>query len=144
MKTIAKWALGGLMLASAAAATTAPASAGVAVGVNIGVPGVAVGVGYGSACYRPYVYRPAWCGGYPVYGSPLFINGAWYGGPVPYRYYGGARYFWLHDRWIADRDDFHRGFDGWYHRDWHQDHGWNDNRWHDNHQSWNGNHEWHR
>jgi hypothetical protein len=137
MKTIAKLALGGLMLAGAAAATTAPASAGVAVGVNIGVPGVAVGYGYGNPCYRPYWYRPAWCGGYPVYSAPLFVNGGWYTGPAYYRYYGGARYFWIRDRWIADRADFHRGFGGWYRgQDWHAVHGWyGHGGWHDNHGS---------
>ncbi len=147
MKTIAKLALGGLMLAGAAAATTAPASAGVSVGVNIGVPGVAVGYGYGNACHWPYRVRPAWCGGYPVYGAPLYVDGGRYGGPAYYRYEGGARYFWIHDRWIADRGDFHRPYDGWYRgRDWDHD------RWQDNHGGWHDQHNggqevhdgWHR
>jgi hypothetical protein len=116
MNTISKLALGGLMLAGAAAATTAPASAGVVVGVNFGVPGLAVyggyPYGYPNVCYRPYWYRPAWCGGYQVYGEPLFVDGGWYTSPVYYRYYGGARYFWLHNGWVADRDDFHRDFQG--------------------------------
>lgn len=154
MNTIAKLTLGGLMLAGAAAATTAPADAGVSVGVNLGVPGIAVGYGYGNPCYRPYAYRPGWCGGYPVYGAPLYINGGWYAGPAYYRYYGGARYFWIHDRWIADRDDFHRGYDGWYRgRDWHADHGWygDHDRGRNNHEGWHGQHDggdgndgWHR
>jgi hypothetical protein len=112
MNTISKLALGGLMLAGAAAATTAPANAGVAVGVNFGVPGFGVSYGYPNVCYRPYWYRPAWCGGYPVYGAPLYVDGGWYTSPVYYRYYGGQRYFWLHNRWIGDRDDFHRDFAG--------------------------------
>jgi hypothetical protein len=120
MKTLAKLVLGGLML-TAAAATAAPANAGVAVGVNIGVPGVAVGYGYGNPCYRPYAYRPAYCR-YPVYGGPLFVNGGWYREPIYYRYEGGARFFWLHNGWVRDRDDFHRGGHdgdgrGWHDRD---------------------------
>jgi hypothetical protein len=148
MKTIAKLALGGLMLAGAAAATTAPASAGVAVGVNIGVPGVAVGYGYGygNVCARPYWVRPAWCGGYPVYGAPLFVDGGWYRGPVYYRYTGGARYFWIHDRWLVDQGAFHRGYAGWYRgASWHEDHDWyaGHDRWQDHH-DWSGNHQgWH-
>jgi len=119
--------------------------------VNFGVPGVAVGYGYGNPCYRPYWYRPAWCGGYSVYGAPLFVDGGWYRGPVYSRYYGGARYFWIHNRWTADRDDFHRGYDGWYRgRNWSTDQGHDHDRWQDDRAS--GEHDggdvnhggWHR
>lgn len=120
MKSLAKLVLGGAMLAGAVAATVAPANAGVSVGVNLGVP---VAYGYGNPCFRPYYFRPAYCG-YPAYGGPIFIDGGWYRGPVNYRYYGGERYFWLHDRWMRDRDDFRRD------RDWHDRDG-NRGDWHD-------------
>jgi hypothetical protein len=112
MKTIAKLALGALMLTGTAAATAAPADAGVRVGISVGVPGIAVG--YGNPCYRPYAYRPGYC--YPAYSQPLFIDGGWYREPVNFRYYGGQRYFWIHNGWQRDRDDWHHDRDG--HGDW--------------------------
>jgi hypothetical protein len=105
MKTFAKIAMGALMLAGAALSVAVPANAGVAVGVTIGGPGVAVGVG--NPCFKPYRFRPAYCG-YPVYGQPLFVDGAWYRGPVYVRNVGGQRYFWVHDGWVRDRVAFHR------------------------------------
>ncbi|HEX4078644.1 MAG TPA: hypothetical protein VHX61_07205 [Rhizomicrobium sp.] len=105
MKAFSNIAMGGLMLAGAALGVAAPANAGVAVGVTVGGPGVAVGVG--SPCFKPYRFRPAYCG-YPVYGRPLFVDGAWYRGPVYVRTVGGERYFWLHDGWVRDRGTFHR------------------------------------
>jgi hypothetical protein len=104
MKTIAKLAFSGLMLAGAALATTAPASAGVS--VNIGLPGI--GIAVGNPCAGPFAYRPAYCG-YPVYGEPIFIDGGWYNGPVYYREFGGERYFWIHNGWMRDRVEFHPG-----------------------------------
>ena len=107
MKTITKLAFGAAMLVSAAATTAAPANAGVSIGLSVGVPGV--GIAYANPCYRPYWYRPAYCG-YQVYGQPIFVDGGWYRGPVYYRTYGGERYFWLHNQWTRDRDDFHRAY----------------------------------
>jgi hypothetical protein len=104
MKSLSKIAVGAAMLAASALGCAAPASAGVAVGVTVGVPGVAVGVG---PCYRPFRFRPAYCG-YPVYGAPLFVDGAWVRGPVYARTIGGERYFWLHNGWVRDRVAFHR------------------------------------
>lgn len=112
MKTLAKLALGGLMLAGTAAATAAPANAGVAVGVNVGLPGVAVAYGYGNPCYQPYWNRPFYCG-YRFYGAP-----------VEYRYYDGGRFGWTHDGFFRDRDGYrgdwqnHEVYDrGWHQRD---------------------------
>jgi hypothetical protein len=103
MKTIAKIALAAAMLAGAGLTTTVPASAGVEVGVTVGAPGVVVG----NPCVRPFRFRPAYCG-YPVYGQPLFVDGAWYRGPVYVRNVGGARFFWVHNGWVRDRVAFHR------------------------------------
>lgn len=105
MKTIAKIAVSAAMLAGAALATTAPASAGVSVGVSVGAPGVVVGVG--NPCYRPFRFRPAYCG-YPVYGQPLYVDGVWYRGPVYVRTVGAERFFWMHNRWERDRREWHR------------------------------------
>jgi hypothetical protein len=107
MKTIAKLVLGGVMLAGAAAAASVPANAGVSIGVNLGVPAVGVAF-YGGPCQQPYPYRPAYC--YPVYGAPIFVEGAWYHAPVYVRYVGGDRFFWIHNGWVRDRADFHVGF----------------------------------
>jgi hypothetical protein len=105
MKTFTKIAVGALMLAGATLGVAVPANAGVAVGVTIGTP--AVGVQVGNPCFKPYRFRPAYCG-YPFYGQPLFVDGVWYHGPVYVRTIGGARYFWLHNGWVRDRVAFHR------------------------------------
>ncbi|HTT85582.1 MAG TPA: hypothetical protein VMF67_19050 [Rhizomicrobium sp.] len=105
MNTFKKIAVGALMLAGATLGVAVPANAGVAVGVTVGTPGVAVGVG--NPCFKPYRFRPAYCG-YPVYGQPLFVDGVWYRGPVYVRTVGGTRYFWLHNGWVRDRVEFHR------------------------------------
>ena len=108
MKTIAKFALAAAMLAGAGLTTTAPANAGVAIGVTVGTPGVVVGVG--NPCFKPFRFRPAYCG-YPVYGQPLYVDGAWVQGPVYVRTVGGERFFWVHNGWVRDRVAFHRSFD---------------------------------
>ncbi len=105
MKSLSKIVVGAAMLAGTALGLAAPASAGVSVGVSVGTPGVVVGVG--NPCYRPFRFRPAYCG-YPVYGQPLFVDGVWYRGPVYVRTVGGERYFWLHNGWVRDRVTFHR------------------------------------
>jgi hypothetical protein len=105
MKTFTKIAVGALMLACASLGVVAPANAGVAVGVTIGTPAVAVRVG--NPCFKPWRFRPAYCG-YPVYGQPLFVDGVWYREPVYVRTVGGRRYFWLHNGWVRDRVEFHR------------------------------------
>jgi hypothetical protein len=101
MNTIAKMAAklvcGALMLGGAAAASTAPAEAGIAVGVSVGVP--AVGVRVGDPCFRPFRFRPAYCG-YPVYAGPaVYLGGVVYHGPLRYRWNHGVREFWFHDGW---------------------------------------------
>lgn len=105
MKNFKKIAVGALMLAGATLGVVAPANAGVAVGVTIGAP--AVGVRVGNPCFRPYRFRPAYCG-YPVYGQPLFVDGVVNSQPVYVRTVGGERYFWLHNGWVRDRVEFHR------------------------------------
>lgn len=107
MKTLSKITVGAAMLASAAMGLAMPASAGVAVGVTVGVPGVAVRVG--NPCMRPWHFRPAYCG-YPVYGRPLFVDGAWVREPVYVRTVGGERYFWVRNGWVRDRVEFHRAY----------------------------------
>lgn len=107
MRTLSKIAVGGAMLASAALGLAVPANAGVVVGVTVGAPVVAVRVG--NPCLRPWRFRPAYCG-YPVYGEPLFVDGAWVRGPVYVRNVSGVRYFWVRNGWVRDRDDFHRDF----------------------------------
>jgi hypothetical protein len=106
MNTFKKIAVGALMLAGATVGVAMPANAGVAVGVTIGTP--AVGVRVGNPCFRPYRFRPAYCG-YPVYSEPLYVDGVVYSGaPVYVRTVGGERYFWLHNGWVRDRVAFHR------------------------------------
>jgi hypothetical protein len=105
MNNFKKIAVGGLMLAGAMLGLAVPANAGVAVGVTVGTPGVAVRVG--NPCFKPYRFRPAYCG-YPAYGRPLFVDGAWYREPVYVRTVGGRKYFWLHNGWVRDRAEFHR------------------------------------
>jgi hypothetical protein len=105
MNMFSKIAAGALMLAGATLGVAMPANAGVAVGVTVGAPGVAVQVG--NPCFRPFRFRPAYCG-FPVYGQPLFVDGAWYRGPVYVRTVGGERYFWVHNGWVRDRVAFHR------------------------------------
>ena len=108
MKTIAKLALGGILLAGAAGTAVAPAEAGLAIGVNVGVPGVNVAYYGPNPCARPFAFRPAYC--YPVYNQPIFFGGGFYREPVYFRYEGGARYFWIHNGWVRDRVAFHAGF----------------------------------
>jgi hypothetical protein len=105
MNNFRKIAAGALMLAGATLGVAVPANAGVAVGVTVGTP--AIGVRVGNPCFKPYRFRPAFCG-YPVYGRPLFVDGAVYRGPVYVRTAGGERYFWLHNGWTRDRAEFHR------------------------------------
>ncbi|MGH6889603.1 MAG: hypothetical protein ACREHF_10475 [Rhizomicrobium sp.] len=105
MRSLSKFAVGGAMLASAALGLAMPASAGVTVGVSVGAP--VVGVRVGNPCLRPWRFRPAYCG-YPVYGQPLFVDGAWVSGSVHVRTVGRARYFWVRNGWVRDRVEFHR------------------------------------
>jgi len=123
MKTIAKAALGAVMLAGAATvATTVPASAGVHIGIGIGIPGpygppppAPVYEGY----YGPGYYPPGPCAGYnyyysgycgyPVYADPVWIGGVWYRGPHYYRWYGGRPYVWAHGGWHGDYRGGHGG-----------------------------------
>jgi hypothetical protein len=104
MKSLWKIALGASMLASLALGAS-EANAGVTVGVAVGAPVVKVRVG--NPCFRPYRFRPAYCG-YPVYGRPLFVDGVWYRGPVYVRTVKGAHYFWFRGRWERERLEWRR------------------------------------
>jgi hypothetical protein len=106
MKKIVKLALGALMLAGTAATVgTAPANAGVSVGIGIGGPGY---YGPGWRCGR-WHYNPYRCGygayydpGYyddAYYDGPVFLDGAWFNGPLRWRWWGGHRQFWWHNGW---------------------------------------------
>jgi len=105
MKTIAKAAVGGLALMSLGALAASPANAAASFGFSFGA-GPAYG-GYYSAypdpCYRPYPYRPYYCG--YSYVAPVY---GYYSSPYPYSYYYGARYG---RDW--DRDRYHHRDRGW-------------------------------
>ncbi|HLY07543.1 MAG TPA: hypothetical protein VKR31_17485 [Rhizomicrobium sp.] len=99
MRSLPKIAFATSMLASLAIGVS-DASAGVTVGVAVGAPVVKVRVG--DACVQPYRLRPAYCG-YPLYGRPVFVDGAWYRGPIYVREVRGVRYLWFRGRWERER-----------------------------------------
>ena len=117
MKTIAKLALGALMLAGAATTVSEPAAAGVSVGIGIGIPGPAYYPGYYGprrVC-DPYSrwYDPYYCGAADAYyDGPVFIGGGWYNGPFRWRYWGGQRQFWWNGGWHAGTGFHPGGFHG--------------------------------
>src|ERR1700761_609276 len=121
MKNLKKPALGGLMLAGTALGASQPASAGVHVGIGIGIPGPAY-YGPAYACDPYYDYYDAYgCGAY--YSGPVFIDGAWFNGPLRWRNWGGRREFWYHGGWHVGtgwreggfhRRGFNPGFRGGY------------------------------
>ena len=117
MKRFGKLALGALMLGGAALAAATPAAARVSIGIGIGVPGF--GGYYDNPCAYPRYryYHPGACG-YPVYSEPVFIDGAWFGGPHYYRYSGGHRSVWYHNSWRSDFRGGHAQAHGghWHHR----------------------------
>lgn len=102
MKSLSKLAIGTLLLASATLGAGG-ASAGVVVGVTVGAPAVHVG----NPCFRPYRFRPAYCG-YPVYARPIFVDGVWYRGPIYVRNVGGVHYLWFRGRWERERPEWRR------------------------------------
>lgn len=110
MKKITKFALGALMLAGTAVGIAQPASAGVSVGIGIGIPGPAY-YGPAYAC-DPYYndYDAYGCGAY--YSGPVFIDGAWFNGPLRWRYWGGHREFWNHGGWHVGTGWRASGFHG--------------------------------
>ena len=123
MKTIAKFAVGAVLLAGASFAGAAPAAAGTSVGISFGFgPGYgyygpdyddAYGPSYyGNSCdyYDYYNVPPPWglppgyCG-YQVYYGPVYWGDTWYRGPIYYRGDGDDRLYWLNG--------------GWRHNEWH-------------------------
>jgi hypothetical protein len=81
----------------------------------------------GNPCYE----EPA-CD-YQLYYEPVYIEGAWYRGPMYYRWYNGVRLFWYHgawrsDEWIGPRPTRFE----W--RDWREHGEWRD--------GWRGDREW--
>ena len=76
---------------------------------------------YGANYYDCDYYSPPW--GYPdnycqyqVWNQPVFYGGIWYGGPIYYRTYSGANWYWLQGGWRRDnwrgarpRIDWNRG-----------------------------------
>lgn len=131
MKTIAKFAVGAVLLAGASLAGAAPAAAGTSVGISFGFgPGYGYyGRGYGDAygpdyddAYGPSYYGnscdyydyydvpppwglpPGYCG-YQVYYGPVYWGDTWYRGPIYYRGDGDDRLYWLNG--------------GWRHNEWH-------------------------
>lgn len=104
MKTLSKVALAASVLASLAIGMS-DANAGVTVGVAVGTPVVKVRVA--DPCFRPYRFRPAYCG-HPLYGRPVFVDGAWYRGPIYVRNVEGVRYLWFRGRWERERLEWRR------------------------------------
>ena len=99
-----------VMLAGTAIGISAPANAGVHVGIGIGIPGPAYyGPAYACDPYYDY-YDPYGCGAY--YTGPVFIDGAWFNGPLRWRYWGGHRQFWYHGGWHVGTGWRHNGFHG--------------------------------
>jgi len=126
MKKITQAGLGAVML-GAVFITAQPASAdSITLGFSFGAPDV--GEVFGDPCYGPVPCS------YPVYYEPVFIDGAWYRGPIYYRWSHGRRLFWYHGGWRHDEWRGRRPHNiEW--RDWHQHRGWND--------GWRGDREWH-
>src|SRR6266550_7680118 len=66
--------------------------------------------GYGDPYADPYAcdyYDPPW--GYPpdyclyqTWNEPVYYGGLWYSGPIYYRNYSGANWFWLNGGWRRD------------------------------------------
>jgi hypothetical protein len=119
MKNLKKLVLGALMLTGAAVGASQPAAAGVSVGIGVGIPGPAY-YGPAYAC-DPYYsdYDEYGCGAY--YTGPVFIDGAWFNGPLRWRWWGGGRQFWWHGGWRVGTGwhvgGFHGGgFRGGFHR----------------------------
>ena|SRR5215469_8501104 len=104
MKSLSKIAFAASMLGTLALGMT-DASAGVTVGVAVGTPAVKVRVG--DPCFRPYRFRPAYCG-HPLYGRPIFVDGVWYRGPVYVREVRGVRYLWFRGRWEREHLEWRR------------------------------------
>jgi hypothetical protein len=110
MRTIAKAALGVLMLSAATLSTATPAVA--YAGISFGFHGP--GYSFADPCdyYDTYNAPPPWglppdyCE-YPVYFEPVFVDGTWYRGPIYYRWTHGRRLFWLNGGWRSD--EWHGG-----------------------------------
>jgi hypothetical protein len=121
-----KLALAALCASAAALLPATQANAGVVVGFSFGSG--EIGSVIGTPCYGAPVCS------YPMYYEPVFVDGAWYRGPIYYRWSGGVRLFWYHGAW---RRDEWRGPRParieW--RDWHQHGDWRD--------GWRGDREWH-
>jgi hypothetical protein len=126
MMKLSRVAAMAVLCAAAALVPTSKANAGVVVGFSFGSGDVAAVIG--SPCYGAPVCS------YPLYYEPVFVDGAWYRGPIYYRWSGGVRLFWYHGTW---RRDEWRGPRParieW--RSW-REHG----DWHD---GWRGDREWH-
>ena len=126
MMKFSKLAATAALSAMAAFLPTTHASAAVVVGFSFGSGDVAAVIG--SPCYGEPVCS------YPMYSEPVFIDGAWYRGPIYYRWSGGVRLFWYHGAWRRDEWRGPRPVRiEW--RDW-REHG----DWHD---GWRGDREWH-
>lgn len=109
MKHVWKLTAAAAAMAGSALFASAPAEA-FGVGISIGVPGIHVGIGVpgaigydihsGGFCDRWGCPDGYW--DYPVWYGPVYYGGGWYQGPVYYRDYDGARWFWIHGDWHRD------------------------------------------
>lgn len=125
MKTFACMTFAAATLLGTSLVTTTPASAAAVIGFSFGSGDVSLV--FGSPCYEVPV-----CG-YPIFTGPVFIDGAWYEGPIYYRWYGGYREFWYHGGWR--RNEWHGPPPRqivW--QDWHRHGAWRD--------GWHGDRDW--
>lgn len=115
-----------LTLGAASIMPAIQANAAVVVGFSFGAGDIESVLG--NPCYGQRV-----CG-YGIYSEPVFIEGAWYRGPIYYRWVNGVRLFWYHGGWRRDEWRGPRPIRiEW--RDWHEHGDWRD--------GWRGEREWH-
>lgn len=148
-KTTAAAALVGIALS-----LPAPASAD-SFGISVG-PGGGIGFSYGSGGYCDRWGCPDEFWDYPVSYCPVYFDGAWYRGPMYYRYIRGEYLFWVHggwheDDWDGDRPDWAciDQFGPALSFDWYNSHGfrWRDDwrqRWYRGHGGWDHNRDFGR
>ncbi len=116
MKNLWKAAALSLSVTAGAVWVAAPANAGVGFSISIGVPG-AVGFDVHSGGYCDGWGCPDGYWDYPVWYGPVYYGGVWYRGPVYWRDYGGARWFWVHGGW--HRDEWRGPRPGWWSSSYH-------------------------
>jgi hypothetical protein len=115
MKALWKATAAAAAMAGAMMFGTSQAEARVDIGLSFNVPGAAA-VDYASGGYCDESGCPDEYWGLPVYYGPVFAEGRWFNGPVYYRDYGGARWFWVHGGW--HRDEWRGPHPSWWRSDY--------------------------